>query len=348
MAEQSWLNGAAPGGEGSSSFFAQEPTAPPPVARRSSYELRPLTTGEVLDRTFFLYRNNFWLFVGLGAIAAAVSTVTSILRLLYLHFSKAGPVPATFTPVAIGMGVVSSLLYLGVYCVTQAATVSAVTSIYLGDATSMKQAFQAVAGRWYRFLAIALWQAWSAMWLSLVLLVPAFAGIAMLRGRGASAAGAMAGLGILMFVGVLGGTVYGLIAYIRNSLAVAAEVMEGLSIRAAMRRSKSLAAGTKGRIFLLLLFLFVLYMVVGGIELPFGFLIVKAKVSQAFLLQAVLLFVNFLVASAIAPVGAIGLCLFYIDQRVRKEGFDIEFLIERSGPVPQLSYPAGDSSVELP
>ena len=50
------------------------------------HELRPLTTGEILDRTFFLYRSNFWLYVGLASIAAGVSVLASISRLTYLHF----------------------------------------------------------------------------------------------------------------------------------------------------------------------------------------------------------------------------------------------------------------------
>ena len=34
----------------------------------SSADLRPLSLGELLDRTFTLYRNHFWLFVGIMAV----------------------------------------------------------------------------------------------------------------------------------------------------------------------------------------------------------------------------------------------------------------------------------------
>ena len=40
-------------------------SGPPPM-----YDLRPLTTGEVLDRTFSVYRSRFWLFAGIAAIPA--------------------------------------------------------------------------------------------------------------------------------------------------------------------------------------------------------------------------------------------------------------------------------------
>ena len=67
--------------------------------------------------------------------------------------------------------------------------------------------------------------------------------------------------GILFFVGFVGGGVYGVIAYIRNSLAIPAALMEQTGVRASMRRSKTLAAGTKGRIFVVLLVAMALYMV---------------------------------------------------------------------------------------
>ena len=36
-------------------------------------ELRPLSLGELLDRTFTLYRNHFWVCVGIMAIPASFS-----------------------------------------------------------------------------------------------------------------------------------------------------------------------------------------------------------------------------------------------------------------------------------
>ena len=42
-------------------------------------ELRPLTLGELLDRTFQLYRNHFWLFVGIMAIPSAFSVPFTVL-----------------------------------------------------------------------------------------------------------------------------------------------------------------------------------------------------------------------------------------------------------------------------
>jgi hypothetical protein len=338
MAEQAWFSAASVNGE----FGAAAPPPPPPPTARAAYELRPLSTGELLDRTFYLYRSNFWLFVGLAAIAASVTTATNLGTVIYSHFtgvtawngtevgSRAILQSGIFSLISIG----SAVLYLAVYGVTQAATTSAVTSIYLGDATSMKQAFKAVLARWFRFTLIALWQIWSAMWLFMVLLIGGVSAIAfsarLMRGNSAATAAG----GVLVGALAVGGFVYGVIAYIRNSFAVPAAVMEGLKVRKAMRRSKDLTSGTKGRIFLLFVFVMALYFVAAAIQSPLSFMILRKKTTEVFLIQAITLFVGFFTGSVIGPVGAIGLCLFYIDQRIRKEGFDIEFLIERSGPAP--------------
>jgi len=345
MAEQAWFSAESAGSE-----FSAPP--PPPPSAKAAYELRPLTTGELLDRTFYLYRSNFWLFVGLAAIAAAVHTAAALVQVIYLHYVTPNLAnhPARQLPGGSGLvfqtlgvfafAMVAAVLYLAVYSVVHAATTSAVTSIYLGDSTSMKKALNAVKGRWLRFILIGLWQICSAMWLFFVLFIGGamIAGVlaALMPGDRAMAGGIG---GVLIIVLSLGGLVYGVIAYIRNSFAVPAAVMEDLKVRKAMRRSKNLTSGTKGRIFLLYVFVIALYFVAIAIQSPLSLMILQKKTTQVLLIQAISLFVGFFTGSVIGPVGAIGLCLFYIDQRIRKEGFDIEFLLERSGPLPMVPPP---------
>ena len=139
--------------------------------------------------------------------------------------------------------------------------------------------------------------------------------------------------------------VYGIIAYIRNSLAIPAAVMENLGVRAAMRRSKVLVAGRKGRIFLLGLLMIALYMVAGMIQMPFALLILHSRSAEHVLVQIISLLVAFLCSSLIGPVAAIALCLFYIDERVRKEAFDIEFLMDKTSTGEATT--SGDATAEL-
>jgi MFS family permease len=328
MAENDWLNAGSP---------AMGPASGEPYSESRStvrHELRPLTTGEILDRTFFLYRSDFWLYVGLASIASGVSVLASFARLTYLHF-KAIPVAS---PGAVFVGsaftIVGAILYFAVYSVTHAATVSAVSSIYLGEQTSMGRAFDEVKGHWLRYCLIALWQSWSAGWIFLLMVVP----IGVLAGLGVKNLGWLVAL--LVFF-AFGGLVYGLIAYIRNSLAIPAAVMENLKVRAAMRRSKQLIAGHKGRIFLLLLLLFALYCVAGALQFPFTLLLLHSRSAEHIIGEFIVLLVAFLCNSLIGPVASIALCLFYIDERVRKEAFDIEFLMSKTSPGP------GDATAEL-
>jgi hypothetical protein len=332
MAEQDWLSGDNSGAQPAPGAMYSTP----PILR---HELRPLTTGEILDRTFFLYRSNFWLYVGLASLAAGVNVLASIGRLAYLHLRG---ISAT-SPSAVAAGAVFSLfgviLYFAVYCVTHAATVSAVSSIYLGEPTSMEMAINAVKGHWVRYCLIAMWQSWSAGWIFMLMAGP----IAVMAGLGIKNLNGL--IAFLVFF-AFGGVIYGVIAYIRNSLAIPAAVMEGLDVRRSMRRSKQLVAGRKGRIFLLLLLLFALYCVAGALQFPFALLLLRSRSAEHVIGQVISLLVAFLCSSLIGPVASIALTLFYIDERVRREAFDIEFLMDKTlppGPGPVI----GDANAEL-
>jgi hypothetical protein len=50
--------------------------------------------------------------------------------------------------------------------------------------------------------------------------------------------------------------------------------------------------------------------------------------------EAIALVITFLSTAIVVPVAAIALCLFYIDERVRKEGFDLEVLLSRGATQP--------------
>ena len=275
-----------------------------------------------------------------------------LLKLLYQHIfgivafgpragHATGLSDVVHSSMFVVLSIVSAVLYFAVYGVTQAATTSAVSAIYLGDATSMKVALRAVAARWARFFGISIWQLWSAGWIFTLLIIPPL----VIYGLGMRSRMGIAGL---MFFAAFLSMIYGTIAYIRNSFAVPAAVMEDLKVRAAMRRSKVLTAGSKGRVFLLFLFISVLYFVALAIQSPLLVLVAKAKGTPQMLLgQALGLAIGFFASAVIGPVGAIGLCLFYIDQRVRKEGFDIEFLMERSAPRSSVEEPYAMPGVAL-
>ena len=138
--------------------------------------------------------------------------------------------------------------------------------------------------------------------------------------------------GILAVLAMVGAIVYGVIAYIRNSLAIPAKVVEGMTVRQAMRRSKDLADGAKGRIFVLGLIVWALLMVAGVVQLPFAMMTLLFPGKSHILSEMIVLLVMFLARSVVTPIASVGLSLIYFDQRVRREAFDLEVLLGPEQP----------------
>jgi hypothetical protein len=287
----------------------------------AAYAMRPLSTGEVLDRTFSIYRSRFWLFAGIASVSGAVQLVANAFNLLGQHLvmSRYGFRTATASS-SVG-SLVGVLLFFLAVSVTQAATVHALSEVYLGREATLGGSLRPAMGLWYRYLGIALWQIWSAIWLGLLLAVPAT--VLFFPQLGLTS---MAWLGgFFIFLALIGGTAYGVIAYIRNSLAVQAAVVEQSRVRASMRRSKTLTSGTKGRI---------LYWVAGAVQMPMVFFIAKTPLQPHVIAQAVILAISFVAHTLVSPVALIGLSLVYFDQRVRLEAFDLVMLLGGEAPAP--------------
>lgn len=327
MAEQDWLAPAA--APSPSPYYNVTQTA---SSGAPAYELRPLTLGELLDRTFSLYRSRFWLFAGIASVAAVVELLAAGTgRILLHHYTRN---QASIVTGGLIVAYAAAFIYFFVYCVTQAATCFAMSEVYLGNPTSIGASLRDVRAKWYAWIGIAIWQSWSLMWAPLALLIPFFvvAGFAVTRGRNLGLIGLMTAL---IFAGI-GAFVYGGIAYIRNSLAIPAKVVEGLTVRKSMRRSKTLAKGAKGRIFVLLLILWALSLVAGMLAVPFG-IVMASPVGKHIFAEVSVLLIGFVTRTVIPPVLSIGLCMIYFDQRVRTEAFDLDVLL---GPEQASPHPA--------
>jgi hypothetical protein len=303
---------------------------PPPQAQTRAgqlYDLRPLSLGEILDRTFAIYRRRFWLYVGLSWIAALVPTISTFVQLSFLKpAGKATPDEITRE---LGMFavvfLVTAIVALVAYSLTQAATVAAVSAEYIGEETSIGAALKTARKHWFRYVLITLWQGWSAGWLILLtyLLVIVIILLPALRD-----------LWPVYVLLVLGSIVYGVIAYLRNSLGVVSATVEDLKVRAAMRRSKFLVSGHKGRVLGIWLLTIVLQMVASVTQGIAGYFVGVSHGVVRGVFEAIALVITFLSTAIVVPVAAIALCLFYIDERVRKEGFDLEVLLSRGATQP--------------
>ena len=95
--------------------------------------LRPLSTSELLDRAFFLYRNNFVVFAGIAAIAQ--------LPVLALRLGNSGLIIARHPvsrPVSVLIILAASFVAMGV---SHAGTVIAVSDVHLDRKASIRSAY---------------------------------------------------------------------------------------------------------------------------------------------------------------------------------------------------------------
>jgi uncharacterized membrane protein len=137
--------------------------------------------------------------------------------------------------------------------------------------------------------------------------------------------------------------VYGLLMTLRYALAMPACVIEDLTAHDAIRRSIDLSKGARGRIFVLFLLIGVIKLgLVGITQASFVVMVFKNHGQVTPLVSSISQVVAFFTNTFIGPIGGTGVALFYYDQRVRKEGYDIEWMMQAAGLTPP---PAGASEV---
>jgi hypothetical protein len=313
--------------------------------------LAPSTLGEILDRTAQLYRSRFLLFLGISIVPTALVVVPAsgiVLFLAWLGSIGAGAAaPAVGGVLAIvlfaAIGLLAAPVLLVAAALAAAAMNLAVSRAYLGEKTTIREAYKSVWRQGWRYTwllvleGLIIWVAPLAVWIALVAITAGLATLAHLSGAGG---GALIGLAAFLAVAAL--IAYFFWMMLRLSLAFPACVIEQIGAGAALKRSATLTTGTKGRIFLLYLLGAVLnWLLSMGITVPMS--IVMAYLpgandpKHAATAGVVMLFVIYGAAFAIQaltrPIYGIALTLFYYDQRIRQEGFDIEWMMQRAGMV---------------
>jgi len=314
--------------------------------------LRPLTLGEILDRTAELYRTNFLLLAGISSVYAGILLVLGLVQIAVQRgFSAMHMNTAIIGAAVIGI-VLIALVSLVCGGVAVAANTRAVGWIHLGESASISAAYGAVLPRTGRYVWL-LTKIYFLAWFPCVLVYAAYAVLILhyVKAKGfldPHSARAIDQTGALILLGasvtfivlLLAFGIYGIIMSLRYSLAVPACTVENLSARASIKRSIFLSKGSRGRIFMLGLLTVIIE--VGIIGLTQGFFIIAGLKHEGAIplwmsvLQQIL---AFLTNTFVGPIYATGFTLFYFDQRVRKEGFDIEHMMEAAGMVasPALS-----------
>ncbi len=294
--------------------------------------LRPMSTGEILDRTFNLYRNNFLLFAGIATLPPTFLLAINVIQAAMgatrgSHSRSAGLGVGLVAAGGVGI-LIGYIAYLVGLAVAQAATVFAVSAVHLGRTTTIGESYHRVKGRYGRVVNVIVSVGIRAFGPALILVIALVVASTLVPGgsRGGGAAGALMGIGFV--IGILAAGVLAIVLYVRYSLAVQACVLEEIKAKDAIKRSVVLSQGSRFRIFVVYVLMVVMnYIVMFVFLIPATFLaafVAKGSPAVATLTAGLAMFF----AGALAgPIVTIALSLVYFDQRVRKEAFDLQLMM---------------------
>lgn len=286
--------------------------------------LRPLSTSELLDRTFHLYRNHFWVFVGISVVPQ--------LAVLALQLAfRFRPDPREIVAMMIG----SFFIWLGAIIaaeIAHAGTVVAVSELHLDRNIGIRSAYSTARSSLLRVVWISLVVIIVPILFAMLFAIP----LGIVIGIVSAVAGASFGNVMAIRLGsVLLVVLVPLVAmrwWLIWSLVVPVTVLEGTGLRASMRRSKYLTKGRRWRILGVYILIGILVAVVSWIiQAPLflftGLQVFRDPSKLSVTTQALSLVGGFVSTSLVGGLATIALTLIYYDQRVRKEGFDLQLMM---------------------
>ncbi len=303
-------------------------------------ELRPLTLGELLDRTFTLYRNHFWLFVGIMAIPAAIAIPFNAWFFSTQGFAGFGakPLPA-FAAGAVVVFITFILLSWLVYAMALGAATFAVSETYLGQNVTVRKSYGKVRGKMWRIVGVVVVTFLRSLGMlvlvgiGMAIVVGVLAGVTAVVARASgdqsrTVVGAV--LAIVMLLTYLVGIGLWILWCLRYAVSIPALLLENLGVLAAIRRSIKLTVGRRWQL-LVAVVLCVIIAYAGMIIFQGPFFLTmmfSARGGQLPEWLTLTLAISGSVGGAITgPLLMIVLVLCYYDTRIRKEAFDLQFMM---------------------
>jgi hypothetical protein len=295
-------------------------------------QIHPMGIGEILDRSFRLLRQHFWLFFIIVFIPQGIFfLMTHGVRLI---FGVAGGLGAA-TSAGIGFAffaVLAFLVFIVLQFWAQGALIYAVSETYLGHSTSIGGSYSAIRSRLGQLVGtMVLWGVLVFLWPFLAAIVSAVL-VPVLSAAGLS--GIFMGLvTVLAFVI----TIWLAIRLLLNWMLVdKVVVLEAKSWMRALRRSKDMMNSrtepgfwkrpkNKAGLILVLGFL-----IAGGIQLIFQLpgVILTVLATGSLAVSTIMGLLNIISTSLATVFTATAMILFYYDIRLRKEGFDLKMMAE--------------------
>jgi hypothetical protein len=288
--------------------------------------LRTMSLGGILDRGVQIFRAQPLLFIGLGAIPGLTQLAY---QLVSVHPKAVSDPKAMYIALVVASYGATFVLWVAnivLQAICTAATCLAASKVNFGESISIRSAFGAFSSKGGRLVLLSFLQGIFAGW---PFIIVALVAAAVAVGLGSSASSFY----VLTFVWILG-SIPCIALFTRYALAFPACAIENLSASSSIDRSVSLGEGNRWKIcwgFLVPL--------VPAFALTFGSmaLIEYLKANSPLLAGSPLAVagingtVTLLADLVFTPFNAIVLTLLYYDQRIRREGYDIERMMESAG-----------------
>jgi hypothetical protein len=297
--------------------------------------LRPMSTSQVLDRTFHLYRNHFLLFAGISTLPPAV------LLLAQAGFVLLRSIPAPkldfFPEATLVLGITAVVVgYLAAFAFATGATVHAVSRVHLGQAATIHESYRVIRPLLWRIVRIVVTVAvrFTGAFAAVVALgvIP----VLMMTRFGLTDPDPIIGwaVGLLTLVTVIVCVIWVVRFYCSYQLAVPVCVLEKRGAVDCLKRSRFLSKGKGVQRILLVLFLSAIltYVLNLALSLPVIILMMTSGSASLAIPVAIWNYLSGFVAGVLAgPIVTIALALLYYDERVRKEAFDLQLMMESMG-----------------
>lgn len=325
---------------------------------RSELSLVSLGAGDLIDRAVRFYRKFFWTFVLIAAPPVVIGTVISVGwtvvgRQIFVLEANQFSAENTFYYIFLWLG--SVLIWLvetiATLVVMGGASRNFVRHLLFGEAITVSETYR---NTWRRFGGLVFASTMIAILVGSVGfvifyfgIIAAFILIALIAAVFSTIPIIAVILGIV--VGIAAAFASGWLFFlVASRVAYVPQVMlvEGQGVFAAIGRSASLASGSVKRLAALFIFTTVAaYSALALLYVPIAWYAsahdVPLMTFDADLIPAWYEIANNLIGQIsfilLSPVWMIGLCLLYVDERVRAEGYDIELMAAaRLGDIPNV------------
>jgi len=297
-----------------------------------TFDLQPMSTGDILDRTVRLYRRHF--LHTLAIVSLPHILIVPIWALLGVGAWGRGGTPPWQNPAVMAVLVPFGLAYLWLYFVSMGALARSVSERFLGGTPTIWTAYSPVLRRslsliWAYFLA-------------------SLAGGAVLGAGGGLFAAALVVfqfqttigyvIAAVLGIGAILTVVIGVRILFRSFLVTQVIVIEDVRGWAAFKRSWKLMQASVRKTGMILVFGIVVAFVISFLfNVPAGMVMALKPGWSVMILGRLLDSIGQILS---APILMIAFTLLYYDSRIRQEAFDLEMMAKNLGVSPGPSAPS--------